>query len=513
MHGITAALTKPSYSLAQFAGLKYGYDNSTGAAGALASIPDRSTNGRTLTVSASQPQGFPRNWDERGQPVLALDATQSQYAQDAAGDALTYAQFFHQRGVGICIRAQLSTTTGVAVILGNWNVTTSNQCARSLYYDVATDQLAFVTTSTLAGGTIHINQKLPAGAIEAGDVITARFLHFADGTWSLDVTREARTAPIGDVATTYSYTGTDGGAPANAAPAYGLAIGARGDHTNYFATVNVFSCAVFTIGATTTADVATWLAYVRGACDFSLLAYDGVARLTYPTNYADTVHQNDSGQAIIAAQGVTRESAVRARTGRNTGTQRSGDMGDSRLDLTGASVAGVTNVRALLQAGAYSFTRVASGPVDDGTGTASRFHFARSAYTTRSIGAQSGHSQRTPSATTWDNWVGAAKSFNDVSLFHVLIGINDLSGVSTFKLDWVDELVRILEFTAQQQLAQVGYAPGVVLYTEPVTGSTTTGQLQHLIRARNRSYMAAVRYLRTFMEVDIVDLNDPTYFP
>ena len=521
VHGHFAGLRRsPAYSLASFGGLKYGYDNSTAFEGQYASIPDRSTNGRTLTVGGTggtAPQGFPRNWDENGNPVISIDSSRSQFAYDAAGDALAYASFINQPGFGVCLRGQLNSDgSGINVgIAGNWNILSSNQNAFQIYYAGSTMQLSVAVTSTAGGGTVHVLQQLAANAIRPGDVFELVFLYQSDRTWTLDVRRMPR-AP-GDTVTTFSFSGT-GAAGAASGASFGLTLGTRGDRTIGFVPFNYYSLAIFTIGVTTTADVAAWRAATRAACEFNILAFDQSNPLVYPTDYnADGIHWMDSGQAKVAAAGGPAETALAIALGIATGSNDTGCIGDSRLGGATASVIGVTDARAELQAAVHTYTRVSVGPVNDGSGTPSANHFCRSGYTTRSAGsgggAQNGHSQRSPDATTVNNWWGIGKPYNNVRMMHVIIGINDLDGANTWARDWVDELVRWLEFQILSQRAASGITPGFVLYTEPVTGTTTTGALQRLIRSRNRSYSAAVRYLRGITSVQFVELNDETYFP
>ncbi len=190
-----------------------------------------------------------------------------------------------------------------------------------------------------------------------------------------------------------------------------------------------------------------------------------------------------------------------------------GVAGDSRFAGSNATLIGTNDMRAILQAGSYTYTRVAVGPADDGSGTASAHHFAHSGYLTRTWSSNLGLSPRTPGVGSLDQAVGVGKLFNDTQIWHLMVGINELDTVASAARDWVDEVVRIVEYLVTTQQAQAGITPGFVLYTEPATGITTTGLVQRTIRARDRGYRIALAHLNTLTTVKLVDTNDATYYP
>jgi hypothetical protein len=205
-------------------------------------------------------------------------------------------------------------------------------------------------------------------------------------------------------------------------------------------------------------------------------------------------------QSIVTALGLT-------------GSIKVGVVGDSRMQGTGATIVGTNDARAIMQSGSLGFTRVAVGPIDDGSASASKQHFARSAYVTRTIPRgtlQVGHSQRSPHTLSIDSYVGPGKSFNDTKIWVDCIGVNE-SALNQW--NYVDEWVRMCEYRITQQVALTGVLPTFVLVNEPTTGATTTGPQQYMLRARNRAYHAAVTYLRTLTTVAMVNANLESYFP
>lgn len=519
---LTTSSNSITYALTQISGLKYLIGN-TSTDGAFSSIIDASPNARTLSVSATtsaRPVGFPRNWEQNGLPVIGFNGGLSQYAQDQAGDAITYINFLHQAGVGIIWRGEIRNS---GPIFGNWGGATSNQNAISLEHNG--NSLIFYCLSKTAGGTTHFSATTNAtptniDSVRIGDVVTVTVLHNSNKTWSVEIIREARDTT--DSRRTITISGSYVTTIDSTAASFGFTEGAYGGLAT-FGQHRTYALAVFTIGASTTSDVANAKAFIANKCNFEFLSYDASSPLIFAADgsqdypAADGTHWNDSGHSKVGTAGRSVEQALATAQGL-TGTVRVGVLGDSRFSGTGASSVGTTSSRAVLAAGSYTYTRVASGPVNDGSGSAAALHFARSAYITRSnsLTAQLGHSQRGTHANSIDAYVGNSRSFNNINIWHDCIGINEIVGVSTAAsstYDWVDEWVRLTEYRITQQQTYGSIIPMFVLYTEAVTGSTTTGFTQRLIRARNRGYHAAVRYIKTLTNCSLINLNDSTYNP
>lgn len=488
-----------------FTGILYAYDNDYMAETVLASVTDRSANNRTLTVDATaskRPIAFPRSWEQNGQPTISFDGAASCFAQDQSGSKLTYAAPLHQAGIAVALRCQV---LGTGPILGNWGGATSNQNALSIEFNAGTAVLTVYSLSKAGGGTQHIAAVTTANNVRIGDVFTLIYQHKTDKTWTVRIVREARNT--NDSQLVIPLSGSYGTTIDTGTCDFGLTIGAYGGLAT-FGSSRIHSLAIMQINSKTTSELAQWESTLSARCNFPFLAYDSDLLLTYPTDYSDATHWDDSGHAIVGARMIALEQAAVTALGA-TGTVKVGCIGDSRYAGTGASAVGTTSCRAIAQSGA-TFTRAAVGPVDDGGGTASKFHFARSGYITRTNSApQSGHSQRTPSATTIDAFIA---TYSDTKVWDVCIGVNDISGAKPLELDYVDELVRIITYLYDTQRSTYGVTPAFVLVNEPVTGTTTTGPLQRTIRARNRAYHAAVAYLRALgITVKLGNINDASY--
>lgn len=507
-----------SYSLEQFSGMKYSYRNAAGAEGSFGSLTDYSSNGRTLSVSATgtaQPKGFSRNWAHNGNPVLGFYHGASQYAKDTAGDALSYVAFMHQPGGSLVWRGQILEGTGLVQLLGNWNLGTSNQNAFSLAWDSTNYRIEFYKTSTNAGGTVHINYNTGKNTIKPGDCVEVSLLHNANQTWSITVTREARTPS--DVRTTYSGSGTSSAKASTGSATYGLTMCARGDLAAGFASAKLQNAIVFSTNTSSSADMADWRAYCQNKFNFNFLTFDSNVRSSFTTSsLSDGTHWATGslgGHNLVGTQGRTLEQLC-VTSMSLTGTVKVGVVGDSRLQGTDATL-GLNDARSIIQfgSGSFTFTRSPVGPVNDGSGGVAKDHFARSGYVTRTNTGQTGHSQRTTGATTIDNYVGSGKSYNDVGIWHWCIGVNDITGGYPVFHDYVDELARIWEYCLDTQPGISGVTPGFVLQNESITGVTATGARQYLLRARNREYHAMAAHIRNRTVVKIGNLNNESYNP
>lgn len=501
-----------AYTPTQFSNLLYLIDNSTGQDGAYASIVDRSPGARTLTVSGSAPSGWPRHWEEAGEPVINFNGALSQTAQDQGAGAISYVTPMHLAGSGFIYRGELRDQVADGQVVGTLNGS-SLACTFSLSWDGT--NLAVYVSSTTGGGTFHIGPATGATttAVRPGDLFTLTFLHQTDKTWTIDIVREARSDQ--DVrATTHlngSYSSTIAAGDAPGGLTFSDYTGLGGSKKSH----RLHTFAAFTIGASTTADVADMQAYLSNRCNFAFLTFAATGAPVYPGDYVDSTHWDASGHLVVATAGITAEQAAASARGWTT-TKNVGVIGDSRFADPAADA-----FRALLAAGSYTggFAHLGYGPIDDGSGNAlSKFHFARSAYTTRSVAVstQLGHSQLSPHSASVNVFINSATGTKPlVDLWHVMNGVNEIVGITLEVIntwDFVDALVSMCEYAAQQRALEDGGVPAFVLYTEPVTGSTTTGIAQRVIRSRNRAYHAGVAYLRSLgLTVLLVECNDESY--
>lgn len=495
-------------AITAFSGLLYAFDNSAQTEATLASVLDKSTNARTLSVSgttAARPRAFPRNWAQNGQGVLSF-GNQSCYAQDQAGDALTYCTPLHQAGIAIVLRAQILSN---GPIVTNWGGGTSNQNAFSIEYNDATGVVTVYVTSRTGGGTVHITAATSAGTVRLGDVFTLTFKHKVDKTWTLKIVREAR--DVGSSQQTYNHSGSYASTISTAAPDFGLTIGSYGGLAS-FGSSRIHSLAIMQIGSSTDAQITAWENALAARCNFAFLAYDSTQELLQGSgDFTDGTHWDTPGHTKVGAMMVALEQSIVTALG-YVGTIKVGVIGDSRISGTPPTPSLANSCRAYAQTNA-TFTRSAVGPVDDGSGTASKNHFGLSARVMRSnSGGQVGHSQRSAHAASIDAYVGSGKSYNDTDVWSWCIGVNDIVGAARpFEYDNVDERLRTMEYCYAQQrtLARV---PGFVVMNEPTTGSTTTGPAQRLIRAYNRELHAMVANARgQGFKVAFGDLNETTY--
>lgn len=515
--------TTPSWTPLSFGSrLMAYYANSSSTDGDVGtSIADLGPNARTLTCSgtaSAQPEGFPRGWHLNGKPYYRIRAAASQYAQDQ-GAASFWNRMHRFLGCTVVWKGALTdANTGIA-LLGNWGGATSNQNSFRIDWTASTEILTFGVTSKVGGGTQHISSSTTANALHVGDVVLILWVMRSDNTWEYRITREARYP--GDTDTTITVTGTKaGGTPDSADPDFGLTFGARGGLASGFTSMDMAECFVLNEALDLDGAEATSLrTYMSNRYDFSFLSFDADTALAYSTDYADTTHWDDSGHDIVGDVMWALQEDAATDLGWTTGTKKIGVIGDSRYLGTGASAVGTTDCRAILAANASgaTYTHSGVGPVDDGSANAaSKNHFARSGYVTRSVGATLGHSQRSSHSVSIDAYVGSAKSYNDTHLWHDCIGINDLNRAIGERETWdfVDEWVRMVVYRYDTQIAQASVTPGFCLVNEPVTGVTTTGALQRLIRCRNRAYHSAVAYLRSLgYVVKFGNINDTTYHP
>lgn len=512
----------PAWSPLSFGADLMAWWRSPGTDGALSSgIADRSSNARTLSVSATgsaQPVGYSRGWCFNAQPIFRLKSTSSQWAQDQG--AASYWNRLHRfTGTTIVWHGQLiENATAEGVLLSTWGGATSNQNAISINFLYATEQVRFIVTSKVAGGTVHVSTYTTANELHVGDVITIVWVMRSDNTWEARIVRRGRFPGQADATVTVSGT-KGGGTPDSGDGDFGPTFGAYGGRATGLISSDVAECFILsraiTLGGAEHTQILDWID-ARYAFDF--LSFDGEQLLAAASDYTDGTHWDDSGHDKVGDLLWTLQQAASTQLGVSSGTLRVGVLGDSRLAGTGASALGTTDAKAILAANASgaAYTHLGVGPVNDGSAnTASRNSFARSGYTTRTNGVSSGHSQRTTSATTIDNYVGSGDSYNATKLWHIALGVNDVDTTAAAREahEYVDELVRMVEFVHAQQVAE-GTTPGFTLITEPVTGDTTTGAQQRLIRARNRAYHKAVAHLRALGYVVVFgNSNDTTYNP
>jgi len=487
------------------------YDNRSRLEGPLSSIADRSSNGWGLNTHATasrQPEGYLRHWEFNGQPALAFNAAASSYARDETAGALTRAKVLHAPGVAIAV---LCSVLSDGQVLGTWTIGTSNMNAVSLYGT----SLGLASSATLSWavtsrpGVVHLNVSTPAGWARPGDVVFASLIHRSNRSYAVKFVRAPRWP--GDPGATYTATGTSTGTVDAGDSDYGLTLGGKADLST-FTSSRIYAALACVAGSTTDADFAKLEATWVDATTVPFLPFAVDTPIT-STHLGDGTHGDVTYHDIAGKALRVLEAGVATELGVPFPLARVGVIGDSRpagAGITGVTL-GVNDMRTVVQAGSFPYTRQAVGPVDDGTGTAWKFHFARSGYVTRTNGGSPGHSQRTPSGTTIDNWWGAGKAYNSTSIVSWFLGVNDLSRPA--ERDYVDEFVRMNEYIRTSALGAAQSGPGVALLNEPITGTTTNGTMQYLIRARNRGYHAAVRYLRTLMPVQMGNLNDTTYFP
>ncbi len=497
-------------------GLKYLYMGDAAADNtAFASIADQSGNGRTLVVSgtaAERPTSFPRNWLQGGAPVIAFDASKSQYAQDQTAGFAAYSVHTNQPNTYCAVAVEVyGLSGGEEQICGNWDFASANRNAWGIMLDGPTGSVLWRKLSTTGGGTQHIAATNVAG-LRPGDAVYIEAWDAAK-SWTLRVTRRARDDSDNSGADTVTtVTGSYATTADTSDHVTGITLATRSTLAAVFCQCRIMMLAEGVYGATTAADLVRLSAWVAARQSYALLACDAEAVLTYPTDYSDATHFDDSGFAILAAAGIVQEQAIATARGWAVAKNR-GVIGDSRLMGTGASVLGTTDFRAVLAAGPFTggYAPIGYGPIDDGAANAnSKKHFARSGYTTRSQTAQTGHSQRSAHAASLDVFLNSATgTHRSVDVWHHMIGVNDLV---QYERDGVDEWVRWVEYMTAQRIAFDGVTPAHVLYLEPVTGTTTTGTLQRTIRSRNRAYRRAVVYLRSLgYLVKLINTNDLTY--
>lgn len=487
-------------------GTIYLIDNASAADGSLSSLSSRRPAPRALTVSgtaSAQPRGVSRSYYHGGRPALLFSGSDLQYAQDQNADAATTIAPLTAAGSGFVARLAL---TGFGPILGNWGGATSNENAFSLEFS-AGEVLTLYVTNRGGGGRILIGASTTAADVRVGDTVTITFLHQSNQTWTLKIVREPRDNET--TTTTINLSGGPYGGTIDATtPLAGLTLGAyRGLAT--FGAAIIHNFIAFTIGASTATEVAAYEAWIASQCNVTRPAYTATDALqSADWNVADLIHPQDYTR--VANVGRACEQAVVTALGLS-GTVKVGVLGDSRAAGPDyLRTLGTNDLRALLQTGA-TFTRSAVGPIDDGSASATRFHFARSAYVTRGFGVQLGHSQATPTATTIDNYVGSGKSFNDVNVWTIWLGYNEPSGANATSLDWVYEYERLIRYLYTTQRALAGVTPGFALIGEPATYTTTTGPLQRRLRARNHQLrVMAARLAAEGYTIALGNINDWT---
>jgi hypothetical protein len=493
------------------------YCNTAALEGSLASISDLSGNARTLAVSgtaSARPIGYPRNVEQGFSPVYTFDSSSAQYAQDQLADKLTYWQPVHQPGIAIVWATQLMDGTGTdRMIWGNWGGATANQNSLSACYD-GTNHTIY-STSKAGGGIQHLGgasgQVDTRIALRPGDCIVGSLQVTSGRATTLRVTRQARdTADNSGLPTLTTISGTYGTTPDTGAPDFGMTFGAFGGLGSPCAH-RMFAFLAARYDASTPGKVARMESWLASRLTFPLASPDVTATLTYPTHFSDTKHQNDAGHLIVANGVIAALQSIGSALGWS-GTKRIGWIGDSRPAGTGASVLGTTDMRGKTAGGTYTgWTYLGYGPIDDGSGNAnSKFHFARSAYITITDGATLGHSPYAPHSVSLDVFVNAATGTHKIAdCYVIMLGVNEDTNQHR---DFVYEYLRKCEYLIAQRRLVDGATPAFVLVTEPVTGNTTTGPEQRLLRARNRGYSPIARQLISLgSAVRIVETNDLTY--
>lgn len=481
--------------------------------GTITSIADASSNARTLSVSgtaSARPAGLPRNGAENGRPVIGLNSGLSQYAQDTAGDAAAFWGRMHLAACGFVAEIQGLDASAEGQDFGTFNGS-SNGNTFSL--SRSSTQLLIYWTSTTGGGTVHILASTTANAIRPSDTFRITALHQSDKSWSITIQRRKRIAsestPSPIVLTgSYSSTVAAGNAPA------GITFGNYTGLAGTFKSAKIDTLVCFTIDATTPNVVAQLEAMLDGYTEVPFVSYAATGALLRASDFdADNVHWNDTGHARAAAAGITAEQAIASALGWS-GSKNIAVIGDSRFTGTGASSLATAFRRKLADGPFTGFTHLGYGPIDDGGGdAASKQHFARSGYITRTVAAQLGHSQRSPHSVSIDVHINAATGTHRAAdLWHICIGINQMNASLTVNNTWDygNELLLMCEYIIAQRALFDGGVPAFILYTEPITTTTTTGLLQRLIRAYNREIHYVAQRLRQYTTCYVVQLNDET---
>ena len=497
---VTSTTNVVSYSLGQTTGLKYAYAANAANDGTITTLSDFSGNSRTLTGSGSTsypyPLSFPRNWAQNGNPVFGFDLANTQNAIDFGASSASYADFLNQPGMGVVFRGQVFD--GANTILFGNSDTTVNQNGMYVMYDNTNFLLKIVKTSTSGSGTTHLSYNTATGSLKPGDVFQLTFVHNSDRTWSVKVIREARTPS--DTRTTITSSGTST-ANANSGASYGFAVGSSPIGSLY-TSMRVQNLMVFSASSTTAADVADWEAYCNNKFNFNFLTFDSDVSTTFTTaNIPSFLNWNATAAAAAANQAKTLEQAVVNAMGLSGSSVKVGVIGDQRAVGAGTTI-GTNDYRTMIQfgSGSFNFTRVPVGPINDGTASAAKNHFAITNAIERAQTSpyKVGHSQRSSNgSTTIDTYVGAGKSYNDVRIWNWVIGGGAWPTV-TFPLirDNIDELARIWEYCIQQQQANAGITPGFVLHTLNVHRTNGNGVITPNIRNYNREMHAMVSYMR-----------------
>ena len=485
-------------------GTIYLIDNVTAADGSLSSLSSRRPSTRALTVSgtsSAQPRGVARSFGHGGKPALLFADAQSQYAQDQNADAATVIAPLTAAGSGFVARLTITDAGAGRQLLGNW-AGSSNANALSIYWNGSTEVLSVFVTNKGGGGRVLIGASTTAADVRVGDTVTITLLHQSNQTWIVEIVREPRDNETST--TTINLSGGPyGGTIDTSATPGGLTLGAFVNLTG-FSSMILHSFVGFTIGASTAAEVAAYKAWLSAQCTVTRPSYVATSALASTDYDVDNIHWVDAGHSKMGALARLVEQDAVTRAGL-TGTIKVGVLGDSRPAGASASAIGTTDFRTIAHTGA-TFTRSRVGPISDAAGN----HFARSGYTTRSFGAQTGHSPYTSHATSIDAYVGSGKSYNDTQLWTIVLGYNDLS-TSPASLDWVYELDRLIRYLVDTQRAQAGVTPAFAILSEPATWQTTTGALQRRIRARNHQVrVMAARLAELGIIVSLGNSNDWT---
>lgn len=498
----------PPGGLERTDGLLYLIDNASRSAGAAASIVDRSPNRRVLTTSATstqRPSLYPRTWELNGQPTIGFDASQSQRAFDATA---SYARPLHKLGTYFYGAFQVRQSAGgEEQLAGTSGGATNDEDAVSIGYDGSTGKVAFRLHK--AGAAPLITYQTAADFIRPGDVFDLTVLVNADKTWSALCRRVANSARA---AATTSNSGSFAGTPNDADPAYGFTLGTRGSIGGVFSSNRMWTVMAGLQSSRTAADLERARALFDLRARVRLIGYDQTAIGIYPDDFADPKHWGDP----LHLKGATAEIAATQALGTAlgwTGQKRRGRIGDSRFARTGASVAGSTDIAALVAAHSFSgFTAIDVGPVDDSLPGAP--YFARSGYTDQSFGVQVGHSQLAPHASSINVYADhVTGTIRNVDLWPDCCGINEIASTNKDALDWMDARVRRVEYVIYERQRYDGVTPAVIWFEEPVTGDTTNGPEQYLIRGTNLGGHAAVSYLKSIAPVQFIQTNDTTYNP
>jgi hypothetical protein len=291
-NSVTSSATSLSYSLGQISGLYYVYNNRLAQTSSFSTLADQSLNNRTLTsaVTASAwPSGYDRDWAQNGEPVIGFDEARSQYLQDQAGDAITYANQINKAGTAFITRFQVLNSVAERQIFGTWDVATSNQNATSLTFN--NSKITWYVTSKTGGGTTHIAATVATNDVKYGDVVTVIGQHKSDKTWNMEVIVEPRSGS--GTRTTILTSGSYASVINTGSGDRGLTLGAPGTVAANFGSFNLHTLAIFSMSANTANDIVNAKAYLANKCNFSFVGFNSNDGLIQGSDFTDGTHWNN----------------------------------------------------------------------------------------------------------------------------------------------------------------------------------------------------------------------------